>query len=47
MPSTEILRVRNCFHITVILHFHLELMPKSISLKFLGVKLLKLDCVIT
>ena len=45
MPSTEIFRVRNCIHITVILHFHLELMSKSVSLKILGLKLVKLDCV--
>ena len=28
MPSTKILRVRNCIHVTVILYFHLELMSK-------------------
>ena len=43
MPSTEILRefhrARNCIHITVILYFHLESMPKSVSLKILGLKM--------
>ena len=43
MSSTEILRVRNCVHITVTLIFHLELMSKSASLKMLGLKLVKLD----
>ena len=46
MPSTEILRIRNCIHITVILHFHLELISKSVSLKTEGLKLLKLDFII-
>ena len=46
MPSTEILRIRNCIHITVILYFHLELMSKSVSLKILVLKLVKLDCII-
>ena len=46
MPSTEILRMRNCIHITVILYFHLELMFRSVSLKILGLKLLKLNCII-
>ena len=46
MPSTEILRVTNCIHITVILYFHLELLSKSASLKILGQKLVKLDCII-
>ena len=32
MPRTEILRIRNCFHINVI-YFYLELMSKSVSLK--------------
>ena len=44
MPSTEILRVRNCIHITI-LYFHLELMSKSISRKILGLKPVKLDCI--
>ena len=44
MPSTEILRIRNCIHITVILYFHLELMSKSVGLKILGLKLIKKDC---
>ena len=47
MPSKEIFRIRNCIHVTaVILHFHLEVMSKSVSLKILGLKLLKLDCLI-
>ena len=46
MSSTEFLRVRNCFHITAIFYFHLELMPKPVSLKMLGLKLVKLDCII-
>ena len=46
MPSTEILRVTNCIHITVILYFHFELLSKSASLKILGQKLVKLDCII-
>ena len=46
MPSKEIFRIRNCIHVTVILHFRLEVMSKSVSLKILGLKLLKLDCLI-
>ena len=46
MPGKEILRIRNLYYITVILHFHLELMLKSVSVKVLGLKLVKLDCVI-
>ena len=46
MPSTEILRVRNCIHTTVILYFNLELFSKSVSLKILGLKLVKLNCII-
>ena len=46
MPSTEILSVRSCIHINVILHFHLELTSKSVSLKTLGLKLVQLDCLI-
>ena len=46
MPSTEILRIRNCIHITVILYLHLELISKSVSLKILRLKLVKFDCVI-
>ena len=38
MPQTEILRVRNCIPITVILYFHLKLMSKSVSLKSFGTK---------
>ena len=47
MPSTEILRVRNCINMTVILYYHLELMSRSVSLKMLGLKLVKRDCIIT
>ena len=39
MPSTEILRVRNHIYMTVILHFHLELMAKFVILKILGLDL--------
>ena len=46
MPGTEVLRARNCIHITIT-YFHLELMSKSVSLKSLGLKLVKLDCIIT
>ena len=46
MLSTKILRVRNCIHTTVILYFHLELMSNSISVKVLGLKLVKLDCIL-
>ena len=46
MPSTEILRIRNCIHVTVIPYFNLELMSKSVSLIIVGLKLLKLDCII-
>ena len=44
MSSKEILRIRNCIHVTVILYFHLESMSKSVSLKIVGLKLVKLDC---
>ena len=46
MQSTKIWRMINCIPITLILYFHLELMSKSLSLKVLGLKLLKLDCII-
>ena len=46
MPSTEIIRVRNSIHVAVIFYFHLELLSKSISLKILELKLVKLDCII-
>ena len=46
MPSTEIVRVRNCIHITVMLYFHLKSLFKSVSPKILGLKLVKLDCII-
>ena len=45
MPSIEILQMRNCIHIIVILHLHLELIFKSVSLKMLGLKLVKLGCI--
>ena len=38
MPSKEILWIRNCIHINVILHFHWELMSKSVSVKFFWTK---------
>ena len=47
MPSTEMLCIRNCIRRTVILYFYLELISKSVSLKVLGLKLVKLDCIIT
>ena len=46
MPTTEILQIRNCIDIIVILYFHSELMSKSVSLKILGLKLVELDCII-
>ena len=46
MPRTEIIRVRNSIHVAVIFYFHLELLSKSISLKTLGLKLVKLHCII-
>ena len=46
MLRTEILQIRNFIHVTVILYFHLEIMSKSVSLKILGLKLVKLDCII-
>ena len=46
MPSKEILQIKNCFHITVIYHFHFQLGSKSVSRKVLGLKLVKLDCII-
>ena len=46
MSSTEVLQIRNCIHITVIIYVYLELMSKSVSLKILGLKLVKLDCII-
>ena len=45
MPSKEILRIRNCIHITVI-YFPLQLLSKSVSRNILGLKLVKLDCTI-
>ena len=46
MRSIEILRVRNCIYVTVISYFYLELLSKYVSLKILGLKLIKLDCII-
>ena len=43
MPNKEILRIRNCIHITVISYFHLQLVSKSVSRKILGLELVKLD----
>ena len=47
MSRTEILSIRNCIHITIILHFHLELMSLSAYLKNLELKPVKLECIIT
>ena len=46
MSCTKIPRIRNCVHITVILYFQIELMSKSVSVKILGLKMVKLDCII-
>ena len=46
IPSTEIPRVRNLIHLTVMLYFHLELMRKSVTLNILGLKMVKLDYII-
>ena len=46
MSSREILPIRNCIHVTVISCFHLHLVPKSVSRKMLGLKLVKLVCII-
>ena len=46
MLSKEILRITNCIYITVISYFHLQSVPKSVSRKILGLKLVKLDCII-
>ena len=43
MPSKEILQIRNCIHITVILYFHLQLVFKFVSLQILGLKFVTLD----
>ena len=45
MPSQEIFRIRNCIHITVLSCFLLQLVSKSVSRAFLGLKLVKLDCI--
>ena len=47
MSLTEILLIRNCIHITLILDFHLELMSLSACLKNLELKPLNLECIIT
>ena len=41
MPSKEILRIRNCIHITVTSYFHLQLVFRSVSLQILGLKPVK------
>ena len=46
MPSTDILRVTNYIHETVVFSFHLELMSKPVSLKILRLKLVKVGCII-
>ena len=46
MPRKKILRIRNCGHTTVISYFRLHVVCKSLSRKFLGLKLIQLDCVI-
>ena len=46
MPSKEILRIRNCIHITLISYFHLQLVSKSVSWKILGLKLVKVGYII-
>ena len=46
MPSTEIIRVRNYIHIIATLFVHLEFLSKSVSIKMLAPKLVKLDCII-
>ena len=46
MPSKEILRITNCIHVTVKSHFHSQLVSKSVSRKMLGLKMIKLDCII-
>ena len=46
MPSTEIIRIRNCIHVNVISYLHLQLVSKSVSQKILGLKLVKLNCII-
>ena len=45
MPSKEIIRIRNCIHVTVMSCFHLQLVSKSVSQKILGLKLVKLNCI--
>ena len=46
MPSKEILRIRICVHISVISYFQLQIVSKSVSQNILGLKVIKLDCII-
>ena len=46
MPSKEILRIRICIHISVISYFQLQIVSKSVSQNILGLKVIKLDCII-
>ena len=46
MPIKKFVRIRNFIHITVISYFHLQLVSKSVSQKTLGLKLVKLGCII-
>ena len=46
MPIKKFVRIRNFIHITVISYFHLQLVSKSVSQKALGLKLVKLGCII-
>ena len=46
MPSKEILRIRICIHISVISYFQLQIVSKSFSQNILGLKVIKLDCII-
>ena len=45
MPSTEILRIRNCIHRTNII-FSFRVMSRPVNLKIVGLKLVKLDRII-
>ena len=47
MPCKEILRIGIFIHVTVISYFRLQLVYKSASRKMLGLKLVKLDFIIT
>ena len=46
MPSTEQKFSELEIAFMRLLHFHLKLMSKSVNLKILGLKLVKLDCII-